>query len=267
MEASSLLSADGRYEIRLTRDPADIAASQRLRYRVFYEEMSAVPTPAMAREHRDMDRFDEICEHLLVIDRTRAADDAVVGTYRMLRHEVALAHGGHYTADEYDITPLIASLGSHKACEIGRSCVHRDYRNNATIQLLWRGLAKYYADNNITRVFGCASLAGTDISRIALPLSYLYQEHTAPAECRVRALPERYQSMNLIPRDQIDVRQALREMPPLIRAYIRLGGWIGDGAVIDSQFSTTDVFVILYMENVPEKYHAHYERDGALVIG
>ena len=99
---------------------------------------------------------------LIPTDRTRAADDAVVGTYRMLRHEVAVAHGGHYTADEYDITPLIASLGSHKACEIGRSCVHRDYRNNATIQLLWRGLAKYYADNNITRVFGCASLAGTD---------------------------------------------------------------------------------------------------------
>jgi len=256
-----VLSADGRFEIRLTRDPADIAAAQRLRYQVFYEEMAAEPTPEMRTAGRDFDRFDAICDHMLVIDRERAEGQQIVGTYRMMQRADAEAHGGYYSSGEYDIDAFVARFGERNACEIGRSCVHADYRNQRTIELLWRGLAHYYRDNNIERIFGCASFAGTDPQALALPLSYLYHFHMAPPDLMVRALPDQYVKMDLISKDEISPRQAIKQVPPLIRAYLRLGGVCGDGAVIDRQFGTTDVFMVLAMENVPEKYHDYFERD------
>lgn len=256
-----MLSADGRFEIRQTRDPADIEAAQRLRYHVFYEEMSAQPTPEMEKVRRDFDRFDAICDHMLVIDRERPEGQRIVGTYRMMQRADAEAHGGYYSSGEYDIDAFVAGFGDRNACEIGRSCVHADYRNQRTIELLWRGLALYYRDNNIERIFGCASFAGIEPDAIALPLSYLYHHHLAPPELRVRALPERFVAMDRVAKDEISPRQAIKQVPPLIRAYLRLGGVCGDGAVIDEQFGTTDVFMVLAMENVPEKYHDYFERD------
>ena len=264
-EPEVLVSADGRFDIRLTRDPVDVAAAQALRYRVFYEEMGARPSPAMARLRRDFDDFDDVCDHLLVSDMARTAAERVVGTYRLLRDDVARASGGFYTADEYDIAPFLERLAPDaRVCEIGRSCVHTAYRNNATIQLLWRGLAHYYAEHGSTHIIGCASLPGTDVAALALPLSFLYHRHLAPPETRVRALPGRYQSMDLMAPEDIDARQALRVMPPLIKAYLRLGGVVGDGAVVDSQFQTTDVFIVLPMADLPDKYHTHFEREAAL---
>ena len=264
-EPEVLVSADGRFEIRLSRDPVDVAAAQALRYRVFYEEMGARPSPAMARLRRDFDDFDDVCDHLLVSDMARPAGDRVVGTYRLLRDDVARTSGGFYTADEYDIAPFLKRLGPDaRVCEIGRSCVHANYRNNATIQLLWRGLAHYYAVHGSTHVMGCASLPGTDVAALALPLSFLHYQHLAPPEIRVRALAGRYERMDLMARKDVDGRQALRVMPPLIKAYLRLGGVVGDGAVVDAQFQTTDVFILLPMADVPEKYHVHFEREAAL---
>lgn len=264
-EPEVLVSADGRFEIRLTRDPVDIAGAQALRYRVFFEEMGARPNPEMARLRRDFDDFDNICDHLLVSDMAREPGDQVVGTYRLLRGDVARASGGFYTADEYDIAPFLERLGPDaRVCEIGRSCVHADYRNNATIQLLWRGLARYYVEHRSTHVMGCASLPGTDVGALALPLSFLYHQHLAPPEIRVRALPGRFERMDLMAPGDVNARQALRVMPPLIKGYLRMGGVVGDGAVIDRQFHTTDVFVVLPMASLPEKYHAHFEREAAL---
>ena len=258
-----MLSADGRFEIRLTRDAADIEAAQRLRYHVFYEEMSAEPTPEMRDARRDMDRFDPICDHLMVLDRERPEGQQIVGTYRMLLRPDAEKHGGYYSAGEYDIDSFVGGFGDRNVAEIGRSCVHADYRNQRIVELLWRGLAHYYRDNNVERVFGCASFPGTDPEALALPLSYLYHHHLAPPELRVRALPALHVPMDRIPKDEISARAAIRHVPALIRAYLRLGGVCGDGAVIDHQFGTTDVFMVLAMENVPEKYHDYFERDAA----
>ncbi|MSO64335.1 MAG: GNAT family N-acetyltransferase [Alphaproteobacteria bacterium] len=224
--------------------------------------MGAEPTPAMARVRLDFDQFDAICDHMLVIDHSCAADDAVIGTYRLLRGDVAAQSGiGFYSAGEYDISRMVARLGDHKACETGRSCVHREHRNNATIQFLWRGLARYFLDHEITRIFGCASFPGTHVESFALPLSYLYHHHLGAEDTRVRALDSLYQRMDWIAKDQIDARAAIKAVPPLIRAYLRLGGRCGDGAVIDRQFRTTDVFMVLFMEDVPERYHEFYERE------
>ncbi|HUZ72840.1 MAG TPA: GNAT family N-acyltransferase [Stellaceae bacterium] len=246
----------GALQVRLAATMADIDAAQTLRYRVFYEEMGAHPTPEMARAGRDFDAFDAICDHLLVIDHARAA--AVVGTYRLIRRSMAERHRGFYSAGEYDIAPLEAFPG--KILELGRSCVDASARNRPTMQLLWRGIAAYVFAHDISIMFGCASLPGTDIDALAVPLSYLHHHHLAPPALRPRALPARYVEMSRLERGTYDAARALAEVPPLIKGYLRLGGFVGEGAVIDHQFNTTDVCIVVQTDLVTEKYYRHYER-------
>lgn len=238
---------------------AEIEAAQALRYRVFYEEMAAQPTPEMAAAQRDFDRFDEFCDHVLVIDRGKGIGvDGVVGTYRLLRDDVAAAHGGFYSAGEYDISKLIDFPG--KLLELGRSCVDAEHRSGATMQLMWQSIATYVFHHDIAVMFGCASLHGTDPQALALPLTYLYHHHLAAPALRVRALADRYSSMDLMDPREIKPRSAIATLPPLLKGYLRLGGVIGDGAVIDHQFNTTDVCVIVETSRIREKYFRHYER-------
>lgn len=257
----------GNLEVRLAETPADIDAAQALRYRVFYTERAAKPTPEMARLQRDFDRYDNLCDHLLVIDHDRGrGPEAVVGTYRLIRRAAAERAGSFYSSDEYDITRLVDYPG--EILELGRSCVDPAYRTRPTMQLLWRGIAAYVFQHDVALMFGCASLSGTDTQSLALPLSYLYYHHLAPPALRPVALAERYVDMRLMPEHEVDPRAALNLLPPLIKGYLRLGGFVGDGAVIDHQFNTTDVCIVVKTDLVTEKYYRHYERlsrDGALV--
>ncbi len=248
----------GSLQVRLAESIADIDAAQALRYRVFYNEMGARPTPQMARIGRDVDEFDACCDHLLVIDHARHG--AVVGTYRLILRNVAALHGGFYTAGEYDITRVEQYRGG--ILELGRSCVDVSARNRPTMQLLWRGIAAYVFANEISLMFGCASLPGVDPDALALPLSYLHHHHLAPPALRVRALPHRYVEMQRLERGSYDAARALAELPPLIKGYLRLGGFVGDGAVIDHQFNTTDVCILVRTDLVTEKYYRHYERQA-----
>lgn len=251
----------GSMEVRLARDAEEIDASQALRYRVFYEERAAKPIGEMAALRRDFDGFDAIADHLLVLDHARGkGTEAVVGTYRLIRRSRAQAHGGFYTAGEYDIAKILAFPG--ETMELGRSCVDVDYRNRPTMQLLWRGIAAYVFQHDITLMFGCASLPGTDPDVLATDLSYLYHAHLAPDSLRVRALDRLYVDMNRLPADRIDGKRALAGLPPLIKGYLRLGGYVGDGAVVDPQFNTTDVCVIVQTSAVTDKYYKHYEREA-----
>jgi L-ornithine Nalpha-acyltransferase len=134
------------------------------------------------------------------------------------------------------------------------------YRNRPTMQLLWRGIAAYVFHYNIDLMFGCASLPGTDPQTLALPLSYLHHFHQAPAELCPRALPGQRVDMALLPKDQVDPRAGMAVVPPLIKGYLRLGGYVGDGAVVDHQFNTTDVCVIVRTDQVTAKYYQHYSR-------
>jgi putative hemolysin len=245
----------GQLCVRLARDGDEIAASQALRYRVFYEEMAAQPTEAMRELQRDFDEFDPICDHLLVIDNEL---NAVVGSYRLLRREVALANRGFYSADEYDITPLLRY--PERVLELGRSCVDAAYRSGPTMQLLWQGISSYVIHYDISVMFGCASIAGTDPREHAELLSYLYHYHLAPPAIRPKALPERRVDMNFMPAEEVDQRRARSALPPLIKGYLRLGGCIGDGAVVDHQFNTTDVCVVVNTELVTDRYLRHYQR-------
>ncbi len=249
----------GNLEVRLALSNAEVEAAQALRYKVFYEEMTARPSPEVAAAHRDFDDFDALCDHLLVLDHALGEGPrAVVATYRLIRRPAAERLGAFYSASEYDIAPIVTYPGN--ILELGRSCVDQRYRNRPTMQLLWRGIASYVFAHEIAVMFGCASLPGTDPQALALPLSYLYHHHLAPPALRPKALPERRVDMRLMAASEIDPRAAISVLPPLIKGYLRLGGFIGDGAVIDHQFNTTDVCVIVKSDLVTEKYSQHYAR-------
>jgi putative hemolysin len=260
LTASLANLASNNLGIRLAAgDPDFVEASQALRYRVFYEEMTAKPTPRMATLRRDFDEFDDVADHLLVVDHDRGdGPESVVGTYRLIRRVAAERVGRFYTVDEYDISKLIALPG--EILELGRSCVDEAYRTRQVMELLWRGIAAYVFTYDIKIMFGCASFPGTDPEAHAVPLSYLYQNHLTPEDRRPVALPERYVTMNRLSADAFQPRRALAAVPPLIKGYLRLGGTIGDGAVIDPQFDTTDVCIVVETQLVTDRYYKHYSR-------
>jgi putative hemolysin len=249
----------GNLGVRLATTPAEADASFALRFRVFYDEMGARPDAAAAAARRDIDAFDAVADHLLVLDHDLGnGPAAVVGTYRLIRREAAARIGGFYSAEEYDISPLLAYPG--RILELGRSCVHEAYRTRGTLQLLWRGIAAYVFQHRVDLMFGCASLPGTDLNALAPALSYLHHSHLAPPALRPRALAHRYVPMDRLDPDGIDVRAALAGLPPLVKGYLRLGGFVGDGAVLDPQFNTTDVCIVVKTDLVTDKYYRHYER-------
>ena len=251
----------GALQVRLAETVGDIDAAQALRYRVFYEEMGAIPSAEMQRRERDFDGFDGVCDHLLVIDHARGTGpQTVVGTYRLIRRPAAERHGAFYSAAEYDIAKIVAYPG--EILELGRSCVDPSARNRPTMQLLWRGLASYVFHYDIALMFGCASLPGTDPDALAAPLSYLHHHHLAPAALRPRALPQRYVDMRRMDPAALNPTRVLSELPPLIKGYLRVGGFVGDGAVIDHQFNTIDVSVVVKTDLVTDKYYRHYERQA-----
>ena len=265
-----VLAAGSMLEVRVAETPQEVEAAQRLRYRVFYREMTAIPSPAMREAGRDFDKFDPWCDHLLVVDREAHDDDgepAVVGTYRLMRSDVAAAHGGFYTSGEYDLSTMFAAHPpGARFLELGRSCVLRAYRMKPiTLQLLWRGIMLYVARYSLDVMFGCASFPGTDPQTLALPLSYLHHYHRAPEGARPRARPELYVEMNRLPREAIDVRAAIKSLPPLIKGYARAGSYIGDGAVIDRQFDTTDVLIYFPVKNMDRRWIDHFGRGGAAI--
>lgn len=270
------LGRKGHMIVRLASGDREVAAAQALRYQVFYEEMDARPDAKMRASRLDADAFDEICDHLLVVtpkgesgetDPIMVEDGEVVGTYRLLRQEIAEQNWGFYTADEYDIAPLIAAKGEGtKFLELGRSCVLEPYRTRPVIELLWQGIWNYLQAHNIDVMLGCASLEGTDPASQALPLSYLHHFHRAPEDWRVKALADRYVDMNLLPFEEIDERDAVRTLPPLIKGYVRAGAYVGDGAVVDPQFNTTDVLIVLPVAHINRRYVSHFSGEKVELV-
>ncbi len=249
----------GNLGLRLAENAAEIDAAQALRYRVFYEEMGARADAATRAARRDVDDFDAVADHLLVLDHDLGdGAEAVVGTYRLIRRPGARRLGRFYSESEYDVSPLLAL--QDEVMELGRSCVAEAYRTRGTLQLLWRGIAAYVFRHRIRLMFGCASLPGTDLDALAAQLTYLHANHLAPPALRPRALPERFVRMDRLDPGAVDMRAAMVALPPLIKGYLRLGGFVGEGAVIDEQFNTTDVCIVVKTDLVTNKYYRHYER-------
>lgn len=245
-------------ELRLTKDPLLVAAAQELRYRIFFQELGATDDQLSGATGRDADAFDALADHLLVIDTRRgdAAAPCVVGCYRLLRGTTVGSPEGFYSAGEFDLGLFADRL--EQVVELGRSCVHADYRNGTVMQLLWRGIARYLEQHGAAVMLGCASLPGTDLERLAPALAFLGKHHLAPAALRPQPRAERH--VPLPPADAftpIELERGKRLLPPLLKAYLRMGGLIGDGAVIDHQFNTVDVCMVLPTERLKDRYLRH----------
>lgn len=251
----------GNLGVRVARTGDEVQAAQALRFRVFFGEMGATPDAAVRESGLDADIFDAVADHLLVLDHDRGeGPEAVVGTYRLIRRQAAARLGRFYSDDEYDLRPVLDFPG--EILELGRSCTDAAYRTRGTLQLLWNGIAAYVFRHEIGLMFGCASLPGTDVAANAAALSYLAQHHLAPEAIRPRALPDRYEAMDRLPAGSYDAKRAMLDLPPLIKGYLRLGAYICEDAVIDWQFGTTDVFIVLPVERINTRYINYYGADA-----
>lgn len=253
----------GNLEVRLARDEDEIAAAQAVRYRVFYEELGA--TQAASRSERsDADRFDDVCDHLVVLDTSLggAHRDRIVGTYRLLRQETAVAAGGFYSESEFELPRLVARHPDHRFLELGRSCVLPQYRSKRSIEVLWQGIWAYINHYGIDVMTGCASFPGTVPAAHAEALTYLAHHCRPDQDWDVRAVNGRYHSMDLMPIEAVSPKAAITALPPLIKGYLRVGARIGEGCVIDHAFSTVDVFVVLPVKQIAERYVSYYGADA-----
>ncbi len=249
-----------QFSVRLADTQADRQAAMRLRYAVFVEELGGDGDLVDHENRLEQDRFDAFCDHLIVVDEARGG--AVVGVYRLMRADQAAAAGGFYSASEYDLAPLTAS--GRRLLELGRSCLAPGYRGGAAMYHLWSGLARYVTQHRIEVLFGVASFHGTDVAALAHPLSLLHHRHLAPPALRVRARGAHLQRMDLVPEAQIDRRETMRHVPALIKAYLRLGGCVGEGAFIDHAFNTTDICLVMDTARLSERHRAIYARDMAV---
>ncbi|WP_293801776.1 GNAT family N-acetyltransferase [uncultured Bosea sp.] len=264
---SGTLGRIGSLEVRLARGPREIWRAQRLRYRVFYQEMSAKPDVISRMFRRDADRFDKACDHLLVIDhaargRFGGIKPKVVGTYRLMRQSAAERLGGFYTQSEFDLGPMLARHPGGRFLELGRSCVLKPYRTKRTVELLWSGIWAYLQHHRIDAMFGCASFDGTDPDALALPLSFLHHQARSEGEWAAAAHTDQFVGMDRLPPEMVDAKLALKQLPPLIKGYLRIGARFGTGAVIDRQFGTTDVLVVLPVSAIDKRYADYYGGEG-----
>lgn len=274
-DGEAVLGRLGSLTTRLARDRAEIRQAQALRYQVFFREMNARPRALQSLTGRDRDQWDPICDHLLVIEETPANGQIpaksgtannpgqIVGTYRFLRDEQARAAGKpFYTQTEFDIEPLLERQNTLRFMELGRSCVLPQWRDRRSIELLWHGTWAYVLQHHIDVLIGCASFPGSDPAAHSEALSFLYH-HAAPDDgWQVEARTGRGVSMDLLDKGDVDMKRAIRALPPLIKGYLRLGARFAGQAVIDRHFDSTDVLVILPVADINPRYVNHYGADA-----
>jgi putative hemolysin len=258
-----MVAEDAVLSLRLARDERDLRAAQRLRYDVFVGELGADGPLVDHQARLERDAYDPYFDHLLLVDSRRDPDllQDVVGVYRLLPPERVAAAGRYYSEGEFDLSVLKAS--GRRLLELGRSCVHRDMRGGAAMFLLWNGLAEYVLERRIEVMFGAASFHGTDAIALAQPLALLHHFHRAPAALRVTARQEGRQDMGLLPVEAVDRAAAMAGIPALIKAYLRLGGHVSDGAWIDREFNTLDVCLVMDTARMSVRHRDFYTRKSA----
>lgn len=269
LPAGDVLGRLGPLEVRLARNLDEVHAAQAIRYRVFREEFGAELGGDGDTEARDCDRYDPICDHLLVLDTGLPGPQTsqIVGTYRLLRQELAVMAGGFYSEQEFALGELLGRHPDRHFLELGRSCVDPGYRSRRTIELLWQGIWAYINHHDITAMIGCASFSGIVPGAHAMALSHLAQSHAAQGEWEVRAVPSRYRLMDLMPAEAVDAKAAIKAMPALIKGYLRLGARFAEGCVVDEDFKTTDVLVVLPAEFVSMRHVQYFEAEAKRFAG
>jgi len=248
----------GDLEVRLAENNEDIRAAQQLRYKVFYKEMGAAGDANIALIQRDEDVFDQYCDHLLVLDKNR-----IIGTYRLLLDTKAKLAGGYYSQSEFDLTPILKSNPRLRPMELGRSCVLSAYRNRRIMELLWHGIWAYALQNNVGLMFGCASFNGTNPGKFTDSFSWLKKHASLPESENCKGQPENSIEFSSLKPGFCENKQAFAGLPPLLKGYLRVGAKVASQAVIDHQFGTTDVLVVLKMAEINPRYIAHFRADAS----
>ncbi len=238
-----MLSHVPEFSVRIADGPCDIRQAQALRYDVFVAEMGGDGPCVDHAARLESDRFDGFATHLMLEDLAPEAPRRLVGVYRLMTSDMARQAGGYYSATEFDLAPLLDS--GRTLLELGRSCLHVDYRGGAGMLELWAAVADYVAAQKIDLMFGVASFSGVNTADMAQPLSYLHHFHGAAPQISPIAQTDNAVAMDVIPKDRIDRKAAILAIPTLIKAYLRLGGVVGQGAYVDHAFNTTDVCLIL----------------------
>ena len=253
------------FSLRLAHTKDDLLACQGLRYEVFVKELGSDGALVDHEAGLEKDKFDPFFDHLMLLDLNRGetVGDQIIGVYRLLRDDQMPKIGQYYTEGEYDLTVLKNS--GRKLLELGRSCLLKDYRGGAAMMVLWQGLADYVNTHGIEILFGTASFHGTDLDALAPSLSLLHHRHLAPKDLCVRALPQHFTNMNRFALDEIDKRAAMVAVPALIKGYLRLGGFVGEGAFVDHAFNTTDVCLVMDTERLSATQKKIYGSDKAAV--
>ncbi|MBU0654179.1 MAG: GNAT family N-acetyltransferase [Gammaproteobacteria bacterium] len=241
-DSSSLRPQAPQLRVELATTPEDVYASQRLRYEIFAREQGA--QLESAHEGIDRDYYDDFCHHLLV---RKADTNEVVGSTRILTTENARKAGSFYSENEFDLRSLFPLPGN--AIEIGRTCIHPDFRNGAGIGMLWLGLAQFMEMHKVDFMFGCASISMNDGgAQASAIMNEARSSHLAPEHMRVRPL------VRLLP-----TQPAARvSMPPLLKAYLKLGAWVAGEPCLDPDFNVADVFILLDVNNLNTRYHRHF---------
>lgn len=246
-------------EVRLTNDQEEISQAQELRYKVFVQEFGAKVSKENESNSIEKDKFDTDCEHLILIDKSiknSQGKPIIVGTLRLLESVVAQKNFGFYSAREYNLDKILELRKN--LLEIGRACIDKNYRGHIALHLLWTGLGAYVLKRNIVMIFGVGSFYGTDPTRLNSALSLLYHKFSASKSLDFKALKPGSVDMNMIPFEELDQRKAMFEMPSLIKAYLRMGARVGNGAFVDTKFNTVDIGIIIEVKLMDMKYKKLY---------
>ena len=238
------------FTIKIAESNFEIKKAQSLRYKIFFKEKKIKKKSFKFLLQRDYDFYDKISDHLIIIDNNREIRDNVIGTYRLLRGNCAKLYRGFYTEQEFDISNLKKNFSSKDILELGRSCIHPQYRSGIILKLLWQGISNYIKMYKIKILMGCASFHGTNPSKFKDEFSLLYESYRLPEDYDVKSLQSNEISFN----KNINHSTTLNKLPPLIKGYLRAGGMVSENFYIDKEFETIDYCVIMLTEKIVSRY-------------
>ena len=243
--------------IKLVQTKSELKKAQALRYSVFYKEKKAKPTLPKKLIRLDYDKIDKFADHLIVIDKNRK--NKIVGTYRLIRGDVAELYGGYYSSTEFNLINIVNNYQNKHILELGRSCVHQNYRNGTIMNLLWKAIAEYVKLYDIKVLIGCASFSGTDPIKYSEELTYLRDNFSLPANLSVESYDNNiYPAYKLNNNNNSNPLRTFAKLPPLIKGYLRVGGKVSDNFFVDYRFNTIDLFVVVFTDDIDTRYKKKY---------
>lgn len=237
------------FQVKLAKTPQEVEAAQRLRFEVFNIEMKRGLRSSYA-SGLDTDEYDALCDHILIVD---TAKDMTIGTYRLLLRSRLGDKGSFYSENEFDLSNIRKLDG--EILEMGRSCVHKDYRRNAIVQLLWSGIVQYMTDHSVQYIIGCPSIYTMEPREISEIYTLLEKAYFAPERFRVSPKEKSFLT-RFGDGAAIDGREKeiYLRLPSLVRSYLKIGAVVCGAPAVDSEFGTVDFFMLLDVAKMSGAY-------------